>query len=114
AGYVVKGALYTTYTMWHIIYGPMKREIMRLTEEVMSPALLSRILASPDRTDKYWALARLGSLDTLSPALVDSLLADIEADRYNLAARTISALTPRHLMNKTLQAGLLEKFREEP
>src|SRR3546814_6858824 len=49
--YVVEGAAYTTYRLWHFVYGPTQAKIVRLTEDSLSAELLGMILHSPDRSD---------------------------------------------------------------
>ncbi|HYH56983.1 MAG TPA: hypothetical protein VD772_10250, partial [Anseongella sp.] len=48
ADHVVAGAAYTTYRLWHFVYGPTQDEVERLTEEALSQELLQKILESPD------------------------------------------------------------------
>src|SRR3546814_854972 len=61
ADYVVQGAAYTTYRLWHFVYGPTQDMIIRLTLESLTPVLLKKILESPDGGDIAWALQHLRS-----------------------------------------------------
>ncbi|GAB3715105.1 hypothetical protein GCM10027592_55420 [Spirosoma flavus] len=91
--YVVEGAAYTTYTMWHVVYGPTQAEVAQLTQKSLSPELLLAILESSDGPDKIWALNHSKGLP-LTPTLRDKLFTFINNDSYNLAERTIKALNP--------------------
>lgn len=108
-GYVVPGAVYTTYTLWHLIYGETRNEIMRLTDKVLSPELMLKILTSPDRGDIYWVLERVKERP-LSPPLRNKLLSLIQEADYSLALRTLAAIQPEHLLEDSLQLGLVNKF----
>ena len=44
---VVKGAAYTTYTLWNIVHGPTKDSVANLTETQLSPDLIDLILKKP-------------------------------------------------------------------
>lgn len=103
--YVVKGAVYTTYTMWHEVYGPARQEVMRRTEEALTPALAQRLLHSPDMSDRYWTLSRLSKIP-LTSELRAELLAFISDDNYSLAERTLRALPHTYLGDELLQSGL--------
>ena len=103
--YVVKGAVYTTYTMWHEVYGPARQEVMRRTEEALTPALAQRLLHSPDMSDRYWTLSRLNKIPLTSEVRAE-LLALINDDNYSLAERTLHAIPGTYLGDEQLQSGL--------
>ena len=54
--YCVEGAVYTTYTLWHIIYGETRTKIIEITESMLSPELLTMIMDSQNILDKKWGL----------------------------------------------------------
>ena len=58
--YCVEGAVYTTHTLWHIVYGETRTNIIALTESMLSPELLSLIFDSQNLLDKKWGLTHAG------------------------------------------------------
>ena len=82
---VVKGAAYTTYTLWHIVYGHAMDLVERITEEQLSPDLIDLILKSPDITDRVWALNRINQDIDLNPKLTATLLDIASGDDFFLA-----------------------------
>lgn len=110
ADYVVAGAAYTTYRLWHFVYGPTRTEIMRQTEASLSPELLIHILASPDVSDVAWGLQRIPRLPRMSPELEKALLAYIANEDFSLAALAIDAIPPASLESSGLQQALIEKL----
>lgn len=110
ADYVVAGAAYTTYRLWHFVYGPTRTEIMRRTEALLSPELLIHILASPDVSDVAWGLQRVPRLQGLSPELEDALLAYIANEDFSLATLAIDAIPAASLESAGLQRALIEKL----
>ncbi len=108
--YVVKGAVFTTYTMWNLIYGSTQADIEQATETVLTPRLLLDILNSTDTWDRYWALDRLGILPKISQDVQNSVLNFVCDDTYNLAARAIAAI-PQHWCDDTaFQQALWSTF----
>jgi len=102
APYVVKGALYTTYVLWHVIYGNTQQEVMRLTAAQLTPNLIAKIISGKDRSDRLWVLPYLTETD-LAPTLQDSLLAMINEENYSLSERVIKLLPAKSLDDPLMQ-----------
>lgn len=109
---VVPGAAYTTYKMWHVVYGPSQDEVQKLTEQLLSPDLILKILDSPDPGDKTWALNHIRGYVGPTPRLRERLFALIGNGRYNLAERVIHALDTTELRSDTVQTMLVGKLAE--
>src|SRR5690606_5844823 len=60
--YVVKGAVFTTFTTWHLTYGKTQAEVIRATERALDGHYMLAILNSDDLWDRHWALDRLARL----------------------------------------------------
>lgn len=58
---VIEGALYSTYTLWHIVNGNIAKEIRKRTEASVSPTLLNMMLHSESHHEQFYALTRLDS-----------------------------------------------------
>ncbi|MGV3503752.1 MAG: hypothetical protein ACO1O1_08590 [Adhaeribacter sp.] len=110
ADHVVAGAAYTTYRLWHFVYGPTRQEVMKLTARELSPSLMQLILASPVETDKMWGLNHLKGYVALTPPLRAAVLGFIQQDNYSLAERAVNALDNKELADPALQLALLDKF----
>jgi hypothetical protein len=108
---VVKGAAYTTYTLWHIVYGHAMDLVERITEEQLSPDLIDLILKSPDITDRVWALNRINQDIDLNPKLTATLLDIASGDDFFLAYSAINAIKPSYL-NSDLQIALFSSYLE--
>jgi hypothetical protein len=108
--HVVQGAVYTTYRLWHFIYGTTQREILNLTKEVLSPGLILIILNSPDESDKMWALKHIQGYMAQVPELRQRVVGFISDDNYSLAERAINSINSSDLQDVSLQLLLLDKF----
>ncbi|TYR37757.1 hypothetical protein FXV77_00225 [Sphingobacterium phlebotomi] len=108
--YVVQGAVYTTYQLWHFTYGQAKEEVEKLTIKFLSVDLILKILDSENDADKMWALDHIKGYVTLAPVLREKILQFINNDNYSLAERAISAISPLELADEIFQEAILEKF----
>lgn len=110
--HVVEGAVYTTYMLWHLIYGPTQQGVVNLTTKALSPGLLVKILESPVQSDKMWALNHINGYIKLTPELRDKIIQSINNDNYSLAERAINSINPVELQSDSLQLLLLDRFHE--
>ncbi len=109
---VVKGAAYTTYTLWNIVHGPTRDLVAGLTEKQLSPDLIDLILKSPDIDDRVWALDRISQITALNPKLTSTLLDIISGDDFFLTYSAINAIKASHLNSDTLQFALFSIYKE--
>nr|WP_295933997.1 hypothetical protein [uncultured Dyadobacter sp.] len=109
--YIVKGAAFTTYKMWHFIYGTTRDRVAELTIQSLSPELILHILQSPDPSDRLWALNHIDDYVSLSPELSETLLKLADSENYTLSERALNAINAKHLRPEAMQLALVEKFR---
>lgn len=109
---VVKGAAYTTYTLWNIVYGPTQEFVAHLTEMQLTPELINLILQSSDISDRVWALNRIDQSTELNPKLTSSLLDIISGEEYFLAYTAIDAIEPVQFDSDSFQLRLFAKYDE--
>lgn len=95
--YVVEGAAYTTYKMWHVVYGPTQEAVSSLTSRQLTPALLMRLLTGPVNADKIWVLTQITlNRKLITPEVEQQLLLLANGSVYTLAERAVFALDPAH------------------
>lgn len=108
--HVVEGAVYTTYMLWHTIYGTTQDEVQQLTASLLTPELVLQILKSSDAGDQMWVLNRIPKEMEITVELRNKLLQLIDLDNYSFAERSINAFDSEDLASETLQLLLLDKF----
>lgn len=108
--YVVKGAGYTTYAMWHLIYGEAQKKVSQFTEKALNDRLLLGILNSEDAWDKQWAIDRLPKDMPLTPQQEHIILANINDQNFTVAENALRSLNAVHLSAISLQKGLFTQF----
>src|SRR5690606_17279937 len=85
--FVVEGAAYTTYKLWHIVHGTSQQVITQLTAEALTPELLADILESENISDKIWGLNQRHYVTESTAEVRDRVLAFIASDEYSLSER---------------------------
>ncbi|QNL50460.1 hypothetical protein H8S90_02235 [Olivibacter sp. SDN3] len=108
--HVVSGAVYTTYKLWHYVYGSTKQEVVNHTVDQLSLPLLADILRSADNGDKIWALGLLSTQQENSQELEELLLDNISDDNYLLSERSINAINKASLQSEKFQLQLANKL----
>lgn len=109
--YIVEGAVYTTYTLWHIVYGPTKREIEKLTSEKLTSEIALELLNSNKLEDQVWVLNHISTKKEISLELLQKLISIISGNDVYLAERSLNALKPE-LLNKDIQQQLASIFKD--
>jgi len=110
SAYVVEGAAYTTYVLWHRIYGANMDLIRRTTESELSSDLLVEILHSPVSADKIWGLGKVDPTSGLDQSLEKVLLDIISSEEFFTSYRALDAISATHLEKATLQEGLFSIY----
>jgi hypothetical protein len=109
--YIVEGAVYTTYTLWHIVYGNTKREIEKLTAERMNPQLAMKLLESERNDDKVWVMNHLRPDMESTPEIDEKLLEIISGSDVYLAERALNSLDDKKI-SYDIQQKLVEVFKK--
>lgn len=105
--FVVEGAAYTTYKLWHIVYGNSVEEVSRLTVNALTPQLFLLILRGPDIADKIWALNHRYCLRKSSDEVQKEILSLVVSDQFSLAERAIHAIDSADMQDQDFQIALL-------
>jgi hypothetical protein len=105
--YIIKGAAYTTYKLWHLVYGSTQLEIEKLTKKTLSADLLLKILESNDLGDKMWAVCRVRPFISAHTLLQQKVISLIQDNQYNLSEQIIRELPTT---DPRIQRGLAMAF----
>ena len=104
--YIVKGAVYTTYTLWHIVYGQTKREIENITAQQLTPELTMILLGNTNIDDQVWALNHIPGRIVINEKLLNKLMENISGDDVYLVERSLNVLQPEILAKDSIQQQL--------
>tara|TARA_R110002050_G_scaffold149169_1_gene275539 strand:- start:8597 stop:9733 length:1137 start_codon:yes stop_codon:yes gene_type:complete len=107
--YIVPGAVYTTYTLWHYVYGPTKQEIEKITSERLSTEIALELLNSQNKDDQIWTLNHISGKVEISVSLQDKLMEIISGNDIYLAEQSLHTLKPENLTSE-IQIELINTF----
>jgi len=107
--YIVEGAVYTTYTLWHIVYGATKREIEKLTTTKLNSKLVLKILKSNNIDDEIWVLNHISNSVKITPELQNKLMEIISGSDIYLAERSLNAFK-HNTLTDSVQFELINIF----
>lgn len=108
--HIVEGAVYTTYTLWHIVYGQTKREIEKLTSENLNKQMVMRLLNSEEIDNQVWALNHISDQIEMDAEIVNKIMDYISGDDIYLVERSLNALKKEVLAEETIQIQLASVF----
>jgi len=106
--YVVEGAAYTTHKLWNVIHGPIRDQVMSLTESTLDSFLFRKILESADQSDRTWALERVSLLAELDESVVDALTGIFHKEEYFQSYLLLKSLSSHQLESEYLQLKLFK------
>lgn len=107
--YIVPGAVYTTYTLWHYVYGPTKQEIEKITSERLSTEIALELLNSQNKDDQIWTLNHISGKVEISVSLQNKLMEIISGNDIYLAEQSLHTLKPENLTSE-IQIELINTF----
>lgn len=108
--YVVQGAVFTTYSMWQLVYGEMQHDVVEATEANLTSDLLLDILNSPVPSDWMWGLDRLHFSTRAPSVLKNKVLEFVVSDSYSLASTAITRIPAEWCENVDFQRSLWATF----
>ena len=107
---VVEGAVYTSYTLWHIVYGNSQKEVKKLGLHYFSEELAMHILENQDSDSRIWALNNLQTLNEWSDSLQQKVLGLIGNQNFYLSERAINSFNSELLNSADFQRQIYSVF----
>lgn len=104
--YIVPGAAFTTYRLWHIIYGKTGEVVSRLSSDVFTERFGLMLLDSGEPRLQRWALYRLRMLPGWSKDVREKVVALTGNANLNVAASAIASFPGSVAADKDVQAAL--------
>lgn len=108
----VPDAVYTSYTLWHLVYGETQKEIQKYTRGHLTDELAIQLLGSADFEDKFWTLQNMGPRLQWSVQLKKTVLEIIVHEKGLLSTEALSALPDSLLEDPEIQLAFARQFPE--
>lgn len=106
--YIVPGAAYTTYRLWHMVHGKTTKVVSQLSDSLYSEPFAMALLASGQPGSQIWTLKRLQKLDRKGDELVGSVLKLTDSQNLTLALTALAALSGEALDRPFVQRKLAD------
>lgn len=110
--YVVEGAAYTTHKLWNVVHGPVRQQVMSLTESSLDSFLFRKILQSTNQSDRIWALERVALLSKLDDSVIDPIIRILLEGEYFQAYLLLKSLSSDQLDSEDVQLKLFNLIGE--
>ena len=111
---VIAGAVFTCYTLWHIVNGPVVQYMTDITKSISDDRLLQSFLTSDNHYYQYWAIDEtISSNRATSAEFFPLIMKIIEADNIFTARYAIEKI-PSEIFSGTdsLQAWLWTVYKK--
>ncbi len=103
---LVKDAAYTCYTLWHIVYGSIQKEIVKLIDQEVNSSYLKSVFDQKESTYKLWAINFIKRHPEYDSAFLSNLVELIKSNDENLSERALNYFEPKQLSEPATQAKL--------
>ncbi|ODS79769.1 MAG: hypothetical protein ABS46_15450 [Cytophagaceae bacterium SCN 52-12] len=104
--YIVPGAAFTTYRLWHIVYGKTREAVSRLSSDIFTDRLALMLLDTGEPRLQCWALDRLTKLPDWEEEVTQKVLALTGSANLNVSASAIASFSRSMADRKNVQAVL--------
>ncbi len=110
--YIVEDAVYSTYTIWHIVYGNTQNTVENYTRQNLQPDLLVKILDSGHNSDVIWGLENLADELEWTADLQTKLFELIIKEETTIPEKAIESIPPAMLADEQNQLKLFYYFEK--
>ncbi|MEX2568988.1 MAG: hypothetical protein WD431_23805 [Cyclobacteriaceae bacterium] len=111
-GYIIDGAAYTTHTLWHIAYGPVRDSVRMISTEYVDEEIMNKYLNSPNRQDNIWALNRFRENALNFIERIPDVRTVMTGNDPNLSRIAMESVVHSDLEKERIQMILLEAYLE--
>ncbi len=87
---LVQDAAYTCYTLWHIVYGTIQKEIGKLIDQRVNSSYLKSVFDHQESTYKLWAINFIKRHPQYDSAFSSTVIELITSDDENLSKQALN------------------------
>lgn len=103
---VVRNAVYTTYTLWHTVYGPARAYIMSILDKSAGAEYLQLIFARQNPSYLIWAIDFIARHPQFHSTFYPEVLKCIKSNNYGLFQKALGYFNPTNLSEVAVQREL--------
>jgi hypothetical protein len=114
AGYVIKDAVYTTFTLWHSVYGYSMEKIGSILDQRADEKYLHLVFEQKNPIYILWAINFIREHPQYHQTFYPEILSRINSEDANLSKCALSYFTPAILTDEKIQNELARVMDEAP
>jgi hypothetical protein len=103
---VVKDAVYTCYTLWHTVYGPVQNEIRHLLNQRLSEPFLSKMFSSSKPEYVLWAIQAVKNFPEYHSVFFARIAENIKSEHPSIATLAMDYFQPQNMVDLDVQRHL--------
>ncbi len=107
ADVVVKNAVYTCYTLWHTVYGPVQKAIFEILEDRLDNDFLTLMFNNPNLAYHFWAISSVEKFPEYHNAFYQQIIENIKSENTALANKALNYFKPEILTDAVIQKQLV-------
>lgn len=107
---VVKDAVYTCYTLWHTIYGPIQEEIFSLLEEGIDSGFLTQMLEKNDPEKIIWVIETVKKHTEYNEEFYPQFIEYIKSEDDLLSGKALNYFRDDLLDDELIQKKLIDEM----
>ena len=111
-GYIIEGAAYTSHTLWHMAYGPMRDSVNLIASEYVDENIMKKYFGSSNRQDIIWALNQFKENAQTFSELIPQVHSVMTGNDPIISQIAIERVINSDLGNQAIQSVLLEVYPE--
>ena len=112
--WIVPEAAYTSYTLWHLVYGATRDSIMNYTKKnLLSNQLLTNILNNKDPYNKIMALRWVSESDMTASQFIEPALTILRSGSYQSSGQALKFLKFSGIDQERLQMESIKLLESE-
>lgn len=112
--YAVKDAIFTCYTLWHTVYGPIQKKIKQIVDEKVDSSYIDLLLQQRDSRYLSLAIDYIRKNPNYQPMFIKNIvpLLAVEDDNISNEAFVLLKTNQNWLFNQELQKLVIHKISD--
>jgi hypothetical protein len=112
--YLVEGAAYTCFVLWHTVYGPNQDIIENIMEEKGNTAFLTLLFEQREPSYKIWAISFIQRNPDYFPYFNEVIMEQIKSNDEKLSSAAMASYGPDKLHSTEIQLALVSSIDQFP
>jgi hypothetical protein len=108
--YIIKGAVYTCYTLWHTVYGATRERIKEIEKNKTDTAYISKLFAKRENIFKVHAIDLVINNPGYFSFFKNRIIENLKSNDDRVSSLALSVFSLERLDEKDIQKLLIQSF----